>query len=196
MPPTTRPISRPWRKACRCLLRRETKARRAAMRILAPRPMASASAPLPPRPTTWPSEEPISPIHTRAQPIPIGVRPTAPTYGSALSYIPEIPWNDSCAGSILAVLSASYSVGYGPERLLWKRHGATRRSTLQWPRAAEDPAGAPPAFRRTIWWWEAVARDTPNLPGKRGVRDPERWRAGSFPTYRSSPATESGATTT
>jgi subtilase family serine protease len=34
------------------------------------------------------------------------------TYGSALSYVPEIPWNDSCAGSILAVYSG-YSVGYG-----------------------------------------------------------------------------------
>ena len=34
------------------------------------------------------------------------------TYGSALSYIPEIPWNDSCAGSILAVFSG-FSVGYG-----------------------------------------------------------------------------------
>ena len=35
------------------------------------------------------------------------------TYGSALSYIPEIPWNNSCAGSILAVFNG-YSVGYGP----------------------------------------------------------------------------------
>ena len=35
------------------------------------------------------------------------------TYGSALSYIPEIPWNDSCAGSLLAVFEG-YSVGYGP----------------------------------------------------------------------------------
>jgi subtilase family serine protease len=34
------------------------------------------------------------------------------TYGSALSYVPEIPWNDSCAGSILAVFKG-YSVGYG-----------------------------------------------------------------------------------
>jgi subtilase family serine protease len=34
-------------------------------------------------------------------------------YGSALSYIPEIPWNDSCAGSVLAVFSG-FSVGYGP----------------------------------------------------------------------------------
>lgn len=35
------------------------------------------------------------------------------TYGSAVSYIPEIPWNNSCAGSVLAVFSG-YSVGYGP----------------------------------------------------------------------------------
>ena len=34
------------------------------------------------------------------------------TYGSALSYIPEIPWNDSCAGSVLAV-AEGFSVGYG-----------------------------------------------------------------------------------
>jgi len=34
------------------------------------------------------------------------------TYGSALSYIPEIPWNDSCAGSVLAAYSG-FSVGYG-----------------------------------------------------------------------------------
>jgi len=36
------------------------------------------------------------------------------TYGSAVSYIPEIPWNDSCAGSILAV-SEGFSVGYGTD---------------------------------------------------------------------------------
>lgn len=35
------------------------------------------------------------------------------TYGSALSYIPEIPWNDSCAGSLLAA-SNGYSTVYGP----------------------------------------------------------------------------------
>ena len=34
------------------------------------------------------------------------------TYGSAMSYIPEIPWNDSCAGSLLAAYS-SYNTGYG-----------------------------------------------------------------------------------
>jgi subtilase family serine protease len=34
------------------------------------------------------------------------------TYGSALSYVPEIPWNDSCAGSVVAGFF-HYSVGYG-----------------------------------------------------------------------------------
>jgi subtilase family serine protease len=35
------------------------------------------------------------------------------TYGSALSYIPEIPWNDSCAGSLAAKYNG-FSTGYGP----------------------------------------------------------------------------------
>jgi subtilase family serine protease len=34
------------------------------------------------------------------------------TYGSAKSYIPEIPWNDSCASSLLAGYYG-YAVGYG-----------------------------------------------------------------------------------
>ena len=36
------------------------------------------------------------------------------TYGSALSYIPEIPWNGSCAG-ILITQYAGYSIPYGPD---------------------------------------------------------------------------------
>jgi hypothetical protein len=34
------------------------------------------------------------------------------TFGSALAYIPEIPWNDSCAGSLLANY-LGYTTGYG-----------------------------------------------------------------------------------
>ena len=34
------------------------------------------------------------------------------TYGSAMSYIPEIPWNDSCAGSLLSIYYG-YGAGYG-----------------------------------------------------------------------------------
>ena len=38
------------------------------------------------------------------------------TYGSAISYVPEIPWNDSCAGVLLSSL-AGYSQTYGPNSL-------------------------------------------------------------------------------
>jgi subtilase family serine protease len=34
------------------------------------------------------------------------------TYGSALSYIPEIPWNDQCSSSLLAIY-LGFSTGYG-----------------------------------------------------------------------------------
>lgn len=34
------------------------------------------------------------------------------TYGAALSYVPEIPWNDSCTGSVLAGYFG-YAAGYG-----------------------------------------------------------------------------------
>ncbi len=34
------------------------------------------------------------------------------TFGSAISYVPEIPWNDSCASGLLAQ-SMGYSTGYG-----------------------------------------------------------------------------------
>jgi subtilase family serine protease len=36
------------------------------------------------------------------------------TYGSALSYIPEIPWNGSCAGSLVSKY-LGYSTPYGPD---------------------------------------------------------------------------------
>ena len=36
------------------------------------------------------------------------------TYGSAISYMPEIPWNDSCAGALLADYASGSPIGYGP----------------------------------------------------------------------------------
>jgi hypothetical protein len=38
----------------------------------------------------------------------------SPTYGSALSYIPEIPWDDSCASSLLAS-ALGYTATYGAD---------------------------------------------------------------------------------
>jgi Pro-kumamolisin, activation domain len=37
-----------------------------------------------------------------------------PTYGSAISYIPEIPWNDSCAGVLASITYGSGPPTYGP----------------------------------------------------------------------------------
>ena len=39
-----------------------------------------------------------------------------PAFGSARSYIPEIPWNDSCAGTLLSTYEG-YSPTYGPTSL-------------------------------------------------------------------------------
>ena len=60
-------------------------------------PTGSPSAALPRRRTTCRWGGPISAIlhgHLRA---PTGLA-NGTTYGSALSYVPEIPWDDSCAG--------------------------------------------------------------------------------------------------
>ncbi len=52
-----------------------------------------------------------------AQSAPTGARPTRPPFGSALSYIPEIPWNDSCASKLIystpAVALGTYTQAYG-----------------------------------------------------------------------------------
>ena len=62
------------------------------------------------------------------------------TYGSAKSYIPEIPWNDSCASQLVASYVTGSSTTYGPERILQHRyrlavpgHGG-RRWRTEWLR--------------------------------------------------------------
>jgi subtilase family serine protease len=51
-------------------------------------------------------------------------------YGSALSYIPETPWNDSCAGSLLSNYEGR-SLTYGSSSLCNDpSHGSTLRSTV------------------------------------------------------------------
>ena len=46
-----------------------------------------------------------------------------PSYGSALSYIPEIPWNDSCASTLLASYVSGSDVTYGPNGFCNSRAG-------------------------------------------------------------------------
>ena len=58
----------------------------------------------------------------------------SPTYGSALSYIPEIPWNDSCASSLLAEFNGFTTV-YGT-------HGFCNSSAAQQQGLQEVAAGS------------------------------------------------------
>ncbi|MGB9492861.1 MAG: protease pro-enzyme activation domain-containing protein [Terriglobales bacterium] len=44
------------------------------------------------------------------------------TYGSALSYVPEIPWNDTCASHLIAE-SYQYSVSYGDDGFCYSATG-------------------------------------------------------------------------
>jgi subtilase family serine protease len=46
------------------------------------------------------------------------------TYGSAKSYVPEIPWNDSCAGQLLATFE-QYTTTYGSSGFCNSRKGAS-----------------------------------------------------------------------
>jgi hypothetical protein len=50
------------------------------------------------------------------------------TFGSALSYIPEIPWNDSCAGALLAA-HYGYSAAYGTSGFCNSSEGANFLTT-------------------------------------------------------------------
>ena len=90
------------------------------------RPMASASVPMPLRLTTSPLGEPISPTLLWGRLATYWSASNSSSYGSAISYIPEIPWNDSCAGSILSGYSG-YSIALWHHRLLWQQCGATIR---------------------------------------------------------------------
>ncbi|HLJ47501.1 MAG TPA: S53 family peptidase [Bryobacteraceae bacterium] len=61
------------------------------------------------------------------------------TYGSALSYIPEIPWNDSCAGSLLAS-TFGFATSYGSSGFCGSRE-ATQNQLLVVAAGSGGPSG-------------------------------------------------------
>jgi subtilase family serine protease len=63
-------------------------------------------------------------------------RTNTATFGSAISYIPEIPWNGSCAGSLLATFYG-YSTGYGVNGFCNSNSAATG----QWVQVAAGSGG-------------------------------------------------------
>ena len=93
-----RPISKRCRRAFPFSFRRATAGRQAATTTLRKQLTALASTPLRPRRITWPWAARTSATRTPAQTAVYWSSTNTATFGSALSYIPEIPWNDSCAG--------------------------------------------------------------------------------------------------
>ena len=63
-------------------------------------------------------------------------------FGSAISYVPEIPWNDSCAGALLSAYEG-HSLTYGSSSLCSDPNiGSLLMTTVA---AAAVPANAPAA---------------------------------------------------
>ena len=100
------------------------------------------------------------------------------TYGSALSYIPEIPWNDSCASGLLASV-LGYQHDLRLERFLRQQRRRSRTGWSRWPPEAAGRAAAPRVRPTSKAWWAEPARDTRSPHGNRdlsgipgdGVRD-------------------------
>jgi len=101
------------------------------------------------------------------------------TFGSAVSYIPEIPWNDSCAGALLTQY-AGYSTTYGPSSLCNDPLlGSLVQTTVAGGGGPSACATGAPSTSGVVsgtckgWakpWWQAVlgnpsdgVRDTPDL---------------------------------
>jgi subtilase family serine protease len=53
----------------------------------------------------------------------------SPTYGSAISYIPEIPWNDSCASVLASLFVTGSGVTYGTDGFCNSSIGETHLTT-------------------------------------------------------------------
>jgi subtilase family serine protease len=63
----------------------------------------------------------------------------SPTYGSAISYIPEIPWNDSCASQLLAT-ALGFTATYGSSGLCGSQT-ALQNSLLDVQAGSGGPSG-------------------------------------------------------
>ena len=194
-PPTTRPISRRSPKGSRSSSPPATKARPAAMPTPRPQPTASASAASPPRPTTSPSAARTSATPTPGPTPPTGTQPTPRPTARPRSYIPEIPWNDSCASALIASYVSGSGITYGSERLLQQprpaRHDFLRHRVRQrrperlrhrQPSTAGVVSGTCKGYAKPSW--------------QSGVSASRATACATFPTSRCSPPTASGATTT
>jgi subtilase family serine protease len=99
------------------------------------------------------------------------------TYGSAISYIPEIPWNDSCASSVLATF-LGYSKTYGEDGFC-NSSTALQSGNIEVSAASGGPSncatGAPSTFGVSSGTCQGYAKPTwqtglSGIPSD-GVRD-------------------------
>ena len=102
------------------------------------------------------SAAPTSPIRALsvfgAPPLPTSTYWNAsntPVFASAKSYIPEIPWNDSCAGALL-YLFEGYSQSYGPMGFCNSSAGTGFRTTA-------SGSGGPSSYSTQPSWQTSVA---------------------------------------
>jgi subtilase family serine protease len=93
----------------------------------------------------------------------------SPTGGSALSYIPEIPWNGTCASNILAAY-LGYASGLAFCNTSVGEGGAYQQ-------VSDAGSGGP-------------SRSTPNHPGRRVFWAFRRMAGATFRTFRCSPPPE------
>ena len=110
---STPPSSRPLPKASRFSFLPATKARPVAT-AMQPRPLTASASPVGAKPsTTSPSAAPISATPTPETNSTYWNSTNTSTFGSAMSYVPEIPWNDSCASVLLATFRTGSTATYG-----------------------------------------------------------------------------------
>jgi hypothetical protein len=117
------------------------------------------------------------------------------TKASALSYIPEIPWNDACTSRLIysdPEIGGS-TQSYGPSGFCNSSLGQTFLIDVA---GAVGPAPALPASLRSPAWSAARARAIPSLPGKPAFPASPRTVFAISLTSRFSPPTVSGAAST
>jgi hypothetical protein len=116
----------------------------------------------------------------------------SPAFGSAISYVPEIPWNDSCAGTLVSAY-LGYSPTYGPNQPV--QQTIAGRAARKHGRRRRRPASALRAVHRLAACQRFVRRLAEAFLASRSWLIPTTASAIRL-TFRYLPRTVSGAITT
>ena len=195
MPPITPPTSRRWRKACRCLLRRATRGGKLRSGILPWRTHGigvSSFASTPYNVAVGGTDFADTSQHTNGT-------YWGPSNSADLRFGPLLHSGDPLERFLRRAPSwrsfRAIRLVMAPPAIVEAAWRSNPEHSSRWP-AAADQAAALPALRRKTLWWAAVARDTPNLPGKPECPAFRTMASAIFPMSRSSPPTDCGATIT